>query len=441
MSDTKPTFDPAQRDRLTAQLVEVSLNARLSPAEEDEAAQLLRAALAADRAALAQALESSLSLPWSIGVKATGDAWPELKPTARRYIIAGLREHKNEAGRRYRLSLARGLIAVDAAASRKLAVEVCVEMLGEDGNGMGPRDRQCFANVFIGKGKPWILHFPIAEWQPAESDPLIAAAISACFNGGCPPFTQLALLKWIAEAGRIGNLSERAVAAIQRTVSRWQAKWKAELREAAIADLPEPIADAAAQPPEAPSEAAPEPREDEPEGEEFREQEEPPRRSRRESGPVRRGNQRGGEAFDLTAALRQIDAHVMSLRGELHQAQTALRGKPAGPSRGRTGRSEATETPEDIDALRRHNERLEETVSELRERMEELAADHEDHAAALEGGDPLKVLLGLKLREDHAVYEALRAEQQDAVVRTHLRDVLAHIFEVLEAEGVRFEEG
>ncbi len=58
----------------------------------------------------------------------------------------------------------------------------------------------------------------------------------------------------------------------------------------------------------------------------------------------------------------------------------------------------------------------------------------------LEGSDPLKALLGIKLREDYAVYESLRSEAQDEVVRTHLRDVLAHIFEVLQSEGVSFED-
>lgn len=450
MSDTKTSFEPEKSGRLSA-LVEAAGNARLSPAEEDEAVQLLRDALAGGRASLGLAVESAVALPWSIGVKAAADAWPELKATARRYVITGLREHKSEAGKRYRLSLSRGLLPIDPAAATKLAVEACQEMLGESGEAMGPRDRQCFANVFVGKGRPWLVHLPISDWKPAEADALIRAAVSACFNSSCPPFTQLAILKWIGEAGRLGKLPESAVAAIQRSVSRWQGKWKAELREAALADLPEPVAEAAAgadsPEPAAETEAMPDDTAQQPQ-EDAEEQAEPPRRqvSRRETIVQPRRTERRGESFDLSSALRQIDSHVMALRGELQQAQAALRSRPSSQARGRGSRRDnqdfvaPAEAPEDVEALRRHNERLEATVTELRERLEELTANDEDHAAVLEGSDPLKALLGIKLREDYAVYESLRSEAQDEVVRTHLRDVLAHIFEVLQSEGVSFED-
>src|SRR5207249_4531015 len=95
----------------------------------------------------------------------------------------------------------------------------------------------------------------------------------------------------------------------------------------------------------------------------------------------------------------------------------------------------------DSESLRRHNVQLQETVEDLRRQLEELASDHEDRASVLDGSDELqqfKTLLGVKLGQDFSDFETLRDEPATEVVRRHLRDLLDHIFKVLNAEGVEF---
>ncbi len=97
---------------------------------------------------------------------------------------------------------------------------------------------------------------------------------------------------------------------------------------------------------------------------------------------------------------------------------------------------------EEMEELRRHNHQIEEQNQELRHRIEELTADHEDRAATLDITDSLqqfKSFLGLKLKEDFADYTAISRESLNEVVRRHAHEILGHIFSVLQAEGVRFD--
>lgn len=228
--------DPEKSERLKM-LVEGAKTARLSPAEEDEATQCLREQLETGRAGVPDAVEAILVLPWSVGVSAVGAAWPELKPTARKLLLAALEEQKSEAAKRVRLSLARGLFPQDAGTAAALALAVCAEMRAE-GAALSAKDRQTFGNVLIGKGKPWLQHFPVAEWKPEEADLFIACAVETCFAGPCAPFTQLALLSWIAKAGRLNALSEESLHTVATAIKRWNPRFRKQLR----AELPEPPA-------------------------------------------------------------------------------------------------------------------------------------------------------------------------------------------------------
>src|SRR5262249_33124439 len=95
--------------------------------------------------------------------------------------------------------------------------------------------------------------------------------------------------------------------------------------------------------------------------------------------------------FDVREALRQIERQYNQLKTELEVARSNLRQRDEGGGKsGRGRRGRAAETPEppmpesEVAALRQHNARLEETVAELRARVDELTGAAEDEATSRE---------------------------------------------------------
>src|ERR1700728_3719569 len=108
-------------DQLQA-ILEEAKSARISPADEDRAVELLKQTITGGPKALPASVDAILSLPWSVGVKAVTEAWPETKPAGRARLLAGRAKPAPDVSRRIRLSLARGLHAQDPAAALKLIV-------------------------------------------------------------------------------------------------------------------------------------------------------------------------------------------------------------------------------------------------------------------------------------------------------------------------------
>ncbi len=442
MTTRKPA-DAESLERLKA-LTEAARNARLTPAEEDEAMRLLGETVASGKAGLSSAAEYAPLLPWNIAVKGVSEAWSGLKPLARKQFVAALAAQTSENGRRCRLSLARGLVAQDLETAARLAGGVCAEIKAENA-ALTPRDRQIFSNVFIGKGKPWLTHFAtLADWAEADAAALVDCAVQACFHGSCPPFTQSALLRWIVSVGHLDKLPPDAVDVVAKAVKRWPPKFQKEL-SGLVPTLPAAIGEALSAAPAAPDQRPPKP-ETEPL---------PPRREQAPA-PSRQSTRREPQEFDLQQALRQIDTHVKSLQRELQDARSAARRGENNQSRRGSFRERASSAtsgageavrPEEHEALQRHSARLEETVAELRHQLEEITSHHEDVAtsrAVAEGnpdsGAELKALLGLKLRNDFAEFEALRGESATDVLRLHYREMLDHVFQILANEGVPLTE-
>lgn len=439
---TPKSVDSPALDRLHA-LSEAAKLARLSPAEEDEAVGLLGVALNAGKAGILAAAEIALLLPWGAAVRGVTLAWPELKPVARKQFTVAIGAQKTEGGRRCRLSLARGLTGVDGEAVARLAGAACAEMLAEN-NPLTARDRQMFFNVFIGKGKPWLTHFTsLEEWKPKDREALVGSALQTCFDGPCPPFTQVALLRWIASVGGLAKLSPESLESVAKAVKRWVPKFQKELASA-VPDLPEQWSEILKSTPAPPVETPPE-------------KPAPQRPSRREEPaprPAARTASRGNaQDFNLQNMLRQISDHVDSLQKELHEVRNSQRREDQDKSRRGGSRSRDRDadqtplTPEDHEALVRHNARLEESVAELRQQLEEVAMHHEDVAASRDAaagnndaGAEIKALLGLKLRNDFAEFHALRGESGTEVLRQHFREMLSHVFSVLQSEGVMLTE-
>jgi hypothetical protein len=152
--------------------------------------------------------------------------------------------------------------------------------------------------------------------------------------------------------------------------------------------------------------------------------------------------------------LRAVEAQFQSLRSELQKSESKLRQKDDELRRAQKKTTERASVPviegePTPDELARLNRQLENRNVELQARIEELTADAEARAVSVGAvtdqpvEDPdaqLRTLLVLKLQEDFEDFVALERESPDIVVQQHYRTVLRHVFEVLTAEGVKFEE-
>ncbi len=537
----------AEPDELTALAIR-SQAARLPVADEERMGALLKESLLSGKAGVLKVVELLPKLPWIVGIRAVENSWPEMKATGRGQLLKGLAEIESDSARRIRLSLARALFKLDPATCLKLTVGVCKEMREKETGALTQKNAQIFANVFIGKIKPWLALLPLADMKAPDGELLVHCALIAVFSLPHPPVTQLGVLRWAGEAGRLSKLQDVALNAVTRNTSRWSSKWQAALRKE-VANLPEEILgtlkpllpentestsdsitpeerleaqesadgqdsaddapDASEEGARATSEQAPITRKERPIYEPRPQKPIEPQRSRegggrergrdrgrgrdrnsnrdsdRNSEPQRdveqgsienerapRDNERGSrdnearkerpvyqprnagtaQNFNLSETLRQIEAHVQSLRTELTAAQSKARQKDDDlrPNRRQPERPAASSIPGEptVEELARLNLQLESRITELQLRITELGTDAEDRAASIGAHDneqitdvnqQLRTLLGYKLQEDFADYEALQNESTSVVVQQHYRSLLGHIFEVLATEGIRFK--
>ena len=462
---------------------------RLSAAEEAAAAQAIKACLLDGRAGVTFTVELLPKFAWMVAINGVTAAWPGLTAGFRTQLFSGLAKDESDSARRLRLSLARGLFKQDAASAAKLAVGVARELRDKESGALATKDAQMFASVFIGRAKPWLACFSLAELKPADADALVHCALVAVFTLPHPPVTQLGVLKWAAEAGRLAKPDGVALEAVKTGVARWTGKWQGALRKE-VAELPEEILavlkPSAPEPVERPADdgdaseapATDEARRIDSEDDEDDEDEDDgdgtPRQPRqypvyvsrtmpsrdeapaapaaRESREARERTPRGGQSaanLNIGDALRQIDAHVAHLRAELKAAQSKLKDRDPRPRRAERSSAPIVEGEPTPEELARLNQQLEARNGELQQRIDDLAADSEDRAASFGAAseqpvsDPdaaLRALLALKLQEDYEDFLALERETNDVVVQAHYRTLLRHIFEVLNHEGVGFKQ-
>ena len=479
------------------QLARAAKAARLSPADEEKAVTLLKERLAGGRAGITAAIEPMTDgLPWVVSVNAVSAVWEALSLPMRRHLVASIAKTETEPARRLRLSLARAVFKIDPPAGLKQAAGAVAALKDPETGAFSSKHRQYFFNIFIGKGKPWLLQLPLGDLKGADAEALTHAALETL--SFCPPPSQLSVVRWIHGAGRFKKISPGDLALAAKAVGRWNVKLQRQLK-ADIADLPPeleavlkpealqaapekpatptsapepaaapeaaqaaPTAEAPAgeepAPAEAPAEGAPapeeHPREKKPRYEPERrngdrdhgerpKQQEPPE-IRRERG------EKPGRPFDVKEALRGVESYIANLRNDLEQAKAQLRRQEKDDRRSRPARNEPPPPAEEIEALRRHNIRLESTVAELRAQLEDLASHHEavaesrmlhTEAPISEGAaEALKSLLSIKLQEAFETYHAMRLEPLDKVFRLDYRDLLGSVFDVLLAEGVQLKK-
>lgn len=407
--------------------------ARLAPADEERATALLKERLAGSRAEMISAVEPMVGgLPWIVCVNAVSAAWESWSPPTRRLLLASVAKSETEAARRLQLSLARAVFKLDPAAGLKLAAAAAASLKTPETGALNSKHRQIFFNVLIGKGKPWLSQLPLKELKAADADALVHAAIE-CFPI-CPPFSQLSILRWAHEAGRLGKKADAAdLETAAKSVARWNLKFQRQLK-AEIANLPPVIAGAlkpeASQPEEKPvpppretagaevipapeakaqpkapatgdqaaekapvtpeSRERPEPRKDGGKSKKQPQQQprqpEPPHGREPQKEHLKETHkeahkeqpqppQRGPKApFDFKEAMRGVESYVATLRNELEQTKAQLRRKEE--KRPRRELEEHLPAAE-AEALTRHNARLEAAIAELRQQLEDLRGHHE----------------------------------------------------------------
>lgn len=477
-ADEEPISPRENVDELD-HLIEAAVKARLPADDEERLTALVKASVLGGRNGVAKAVEILPRLPWIVGVRAVEQAWAELTAGFRTQLFAGLAKDDSDAARRIRLSLARALFKIDVPASLKVVLSVLKDVRDKETGALTARNAQIISNVFIGRGKPWLTQLPLTELKPAELDLLVHCATLAAFTVPHPPVTQLGVLKWAQEAGRLGSLEGPALETVLRGVARWSGKWQGALRRE-VAELPEAIAtvlkpapteqaeretapetgertdedaeeegdeDEVEEPSEDSSDAGDEPKRErpvyEPRPQRPRDAEEPRERESSRERPVytpRHGGATVPRNFNLSETLKSIEAYASSLRQELAAAQS--RSRKEDERRPRRGEKvgaiiEGEPTPEELARL---NQQLEARNQELQTRIEELTAHSEDLAASSgaiageavsDGGAQLRALLALKLQEDYADFAALEKDSHDLVVSQHYPTILRHIFEVL----------
>jgi len=477
-------------------LAETAKTHRLKPAEEEQAVALLKEFLLGGKASITQAVEPLMALPWIVSVNAVTAVWPELSVVMRRHLLSSLAKVESDHALRLRLSLARAVFKTDPPAGLKIAAATVADLQDAETGTLTPKHRQIFFNVFIGKGKPWLLQLPLADLKASEADQMVHCAIQ-CFPF-CPPLSQLSILRWAAAAGRFKKISENDLALVAKSVGRWNVRLQRQLRTE-VADLPEAVT-AVFKPgseprPATPAEEAPSsvaasgvadvsepvpslpagiPAEPVPEAASAEEEPEKPRPERQEKKrkekaekPESReretaketakepnkepGREPARKAFDYKDALRGVESYIASLRNELEQTKAQLRRKEeeirklSSRRGGSSGERERKEV--DVDSLLRHNAQLEQTVQLLREQLEDLASHHEAVAesCAMHGDSPIPVgsdeqlrnLLSIKLSESYETYCAMRLDPLDRVFRLDYRDLLGSVFDVLIQAGVK----
>lgn len=219
-----------------AAFAEASLKGRLSNADEDRATRIMRELILAGDAG--PALDAMTKLPWILGVRAAEQAWPTLSDAAHAQLIEGLVKLEGDNAARLRLSLARSLAKIELATGLQLAAITCRGLFDAEKGALTPEHSKLIGNVFIGRGKPWVLQLPLDGLDSADAVPIASCVVFSAFNVNNPPITQLSILRYSAE--RLGALHENLIAMIAKTVSRWNGKWQSSLRSE-IADLPAAI--------------------------------------------------------------------------------------------------------------------------------------------------------------------------------------------------------
>ena len=247
-ASSEPSGDPKAE---LATICQTGNTNRLSPADEDKATRLMHDCLLEGGDGVSAALNAMPQLPWILGVRAIENAWKDLPADSRTTVLDGLAKMDTDNGYRLRLSMARSLARVELGEAVKVAAATCRSMWNGETGTLKPEHSKLIGNVFIGRGKPWVLQLQLAELPAEDANAILSAVVFSTFNVNNAPITQLSVLRYAG--ARIGQLHENLIGMVSRAVGRWSGKWQSALSKE-VPELPEAILSALK------SESAPEPR-------------------------------------------------------------------------------------------------------------------------------------------------------------------------------------
>ncbi len=239
IGDSAPVAEPTGDPK--ADLAAIAQNGntnRLSPADEDRATRLMRDCLLEGGDGTAAALAAMPQLPWILGVRAIESAWQQLAPEARAAVLDGLAKMDTDNGYRLRLSMARSLARAELAEAAKVAASACRSMWDAQAGSLKAEHSKLIGNVFIGRGKPWVLQLQLADMPAEDASAILSAVVFSTFNVNNAPITQLSVLRY--GGSRLTSLHENLIGMVARAVGRWNGKWQSALRKE-VTDLPEAI--------------------------------------------------------------------------------------------------------------------------------------------------------------------------------------------------------
>lgn len=243
-AEATPAAPPAEAGDPRAQLAALAQGGntnRLSPGDEDRATKLMHGCILEGGEGIAAALAAMPQLPWILGVRAIENAWKDLPPDSRSAVLDGLAKMDTDNGYRLRLSMARSLARVEPAEGVKVAAATCRSMWNAESGALKPEHSKLIGNVFIGRGKPWVLQLALADLPAEDANAILSAVVFSTFNVNNAPITQLSVLRYAGS--RIGLLHENLIGMVARAVGRWSGKWQSALRKE-VAELPEAISSA-----------------------------------------------------------------------------------------------------------------------------------------------------------------------------------------------------
>ncbi len=226
-------------ERSLAELAEAGSKGRLSNAAEERATTQMKDGLLEGGEAFLGALDAMPKLPWILAVRAVEQAWPLLVPEARPFLLDGLARMEGLHSARLRLSVSRALMRLDLPVAVKIAASVCTGFVNPADGSLTPDQSKLVGNVFIGRGKPWVLQLPLESLDDAESTAIVSALVFSVFNVNNPPITQLSILRY--GAARLGSMHPNLQEMVAKNVARWNGKWQTALRRDCPV-LPEGIA-------------------------------------------------------------------------------------------------------------------------------------------------------------------------------------------------------
>jgi hypothetical protein len=480
------------------ELVDLSKNGRLNPRQEQDALQTVKGLMLTGPDGVASVVEGMVSLPWSVGVNAIMDSWLTLNDGIKKQLLTGITTdaYLSDNGKRFRLSLGRAFLRMDAPLGCKIIVAVAHEIAAGAEPLPQQKHLQTFFHIMIGKGRPWVTNLNAESLEQSDLDALLFCSVAATFTRASflppsPPFTQLQLLKWAAPTGRLEGLPQPALDLILEAVRSWNGRWQASLKRECT-PLPEVIAAVIPQGVDLPAEEVEGAAEGdaltngngqrrgrfdrfdrrEREVREPREAREPrePRESRdpRESRFQRRRDFDRPPVVEMSAdfsfpkSVEQIQHYVGKIEGELESLRSSLQQKEAAlqqaltqsaassteeiDSKPKKGRKTKKADPADLESLQQHNDQLQETVNELQRRIEEMRGEHEDIAtsrdahsrdgSAVEPADEFRNLISIKLAPEVEEYQALEKEPMTTALGEHCRNRWGDLFEELRKLGV-----